>query len=107
MAKRNLDSEDLPKAKINKQSVRKALRLLRFMGPHKWYYIWGLFFLLLTGGTALIFPKLMGKLVNAATTHDFSEANKIGTILLLILTGQAVFSFFRIYLFVNFTEKTL
>lgn len=105
--KRNLDGEDLPKAKVNKQSVRKAMRLLRFMKPHKWKYIWGLLFLLLTSATALIFPKLMGSLVDAAKTHDLGKANSIGLILIGILTAQSVFSFFRIYLFVNFTENTL
>jgi ABC-type multidrug transport system fused ATPase/permease subunit len=105
--KQNLNNEDLPKAKINKDTIGKAKRLLRFMRPHKWTYIWGLFFLLLTSGTALAFPKLMGMLVDAAQKHDLISANKLGIGLMLILVAQAIFSFFRIYLFVKFTEYTL
>lgn len=101
------DDPTSPKAKINKESLKKAKRLFAFIGPHKWKFILGLFFLLLTSATALVFPKFMGELVDSAKNHDLHKANQIGLLLMLILIGQSVFSFFRIYLFVNVTENIL
>ncbi|HXC06287.1 MAG TPA: hypothetical protein VNZ86_16125, partial [Bacteroidia bacterium] len=68
MAKRrgpgsNTKEDELPKAKLNKTSLGKARRLLRFIGPHKWKFLLGMIFLGLTAATALIFPKLMGTLM--------------------------------------------
>ncbi|MEG1023436.1 MAG: ABC transporter transmembrane domain-containing protein, partial [Flavobacterium sp.] len=74
---------------------------------HKWKFFLGLIFLLLTSATALAFPKLMGMLVDCVTNKDLSRANEIAVGLMVILTLQAIFSFFRISLFVNFTENSL
>ncbi len=100
----NNETEDLPKAKINKDSLKTGMRILSFMGPHKWKFTIGLIFLALTSATALAFPWLLGRLVKAP---DLTMINQIGIVLLLILIAQSFFSFFRIYLFVNVTENTL
>lgn len=107
MARKLKDTEDLPKAKINKASLKQISRLFQFIGPHKWKLYLGLVFLTLTGGTALYFPILLKDLVNTIETHDFSKINEIGLYLILVLSAQSVFSYFRIYLFVNYTENTL
>jgi ABC-type multidrug transport system fused ATPase/permease subunit len=70
------------------------------------FYV-GLIFLLLTGATALAFPKLMGILVDTVNNRDIGEANNIALGLLAILFLQSFFSFFRLSLFINFTENTL
>ncbi|MBF4490996.1 MULTISPECIES: ABC transporter ATP-binding protein [unclassified Flavobacterium] len=98
---------DLPKAKLDSNSLQKALRIFKYGKNHKWKFFLGLLFLLLTSATALAFPKLMGMLVDCVTNKDLSRANEIALALLGILTLQAVFSFFRISLFVNFTENSL
>jgi ABC-type multidrug transport system fused ATPase/permease subunit len=66
-----------------------------------------LLFLLLTGATALLFPLLLGKLVKTIENKNFEDINRIGLLLILVLTGQSICSYFRVYLFVNYTEKTL
>lgn len=101
------DTEDLPKAKINKASLQKTKRLFTYIGEHKWKLYLGLFFLLLTGATALLFPMLLGKLVKTIENKNFEEINSIGLLLILVLTGQSICSYFRVYLFVNYTENTL
>jgi ABC-type multidrug transport system fused ATPase/permease subunit len=63
--------------------------------------------LLFTGGTALAFPKLMGLLVDCVKNKDLGQANFIALSLVGILFMQSIFSFFRLSLFVNFTENTL
>lgn len=105
MAKRK--ENDLPKAKIDSRSLKKAFLLFKYSGNHKWKFFVGLIFLLLTGGTALAFPKLMGMLVDCVKERDMDTANSIAIALLGILLMQSFFSFFRLSLFVNFTENTL
>ncbi len=98
---------DLPKSKITATSLQKATLIFQFAGPHKWKFYVGLVFLLLTGGTALAFPKLMGMLVDCVKNKDAATANTIALGLVVILFLQSFFSFFRLSLFVNFTENTL
>ncbi len=98
---------DLPKSKINASSLSKAITIFKYAGAHRWKFFVGLLFLLLTGGTALAFPKLMGMLVDCVKDKDLSAANNVALLLLGILFLQSFFSFFRIFLFVNFTENTL
>jgi ABC-type multidrug transport system fused ATPase/permease subunit len=98
---------DLPKSKITATSLNKAALLFQFSGNHRWKFYVGLVFLLLTGATALAFPKLMGMLIDCVKNKDNSQANFIALGLVVILFFQSIFSFFRLSLFVNFTENTL
>jgi ABC-type multidrug transport system fused ATPase/permease subunit len=98
---------DLPKSKITVSSLNKAILIFKYAGNHKWKFYVGLFFLLLTGGTALAFPKLMGMLIDCVKNKDSQQANFIAFGLVIILLLQSLFSFFRLSLFVNFTENTL
>ncbi|MDQ1165853.1 ABC transporter ATP-binding protein [Flavobacterium sp. SORGH_AS_0622] len=98
---------DLPKSKITATSLTKAKTIFTYAGNHKWKFFIGLIFLLLTGATALAFPKLMGMLVDCVKNKDNDEANNIALGLIAILFLQSFFSFFRLSLFVNFTENTL
>ncbi|MBP6181686.1 ABC transporter transmembrane domain-containing protein [Flavobacterium sp.] len=98
---------DLPKSKITASSLNKATIIFQYAGNHRWKFYVGLVFLLLTGATALAFPKLMGMLIDCVKNKDNSQANFIALGLVIILFFQSIFSFFRLYLFVNFTEHTL
>ena len=98
---------DLPKAKIDASSLNRAIMIFRYAGSHQWKFYVGLLFLLLTGGTALAFPKLMGMLIDCVENKDMDTANNIALILIGILFLQSIFSFFRLSLFINFTENTL
>ncbi len=129
MARKVKETDDLPKAKINKTSLKKAIRIFEYTGKHKWKLYLGLVFLLLTSFTALLFPTMLGGLVNVIDPKNptsaiqggkmvggavqefqqkyFSNINDIGLYLIIVLSLQSVFSYFRIYLFVNYTENTL
>ncbi|MGL3000433.1 ABC transporter ATP-binding protein [Flavobacterium sp. RSSB_23] len=98
---------DLPKAKITASSINKAKIIFKYAGKNTWKFYLGLLFLLLTSVTALAFPKFMGMLVDCVNKKDSSLANQIALGLGLVLILQSVFSFFRLSLFVNFTENTL
>ncbi|WP_396179153.1 ABC transporter ATP-binding protein [Flavobacterium sp.] len=106
MARHSKDN-DLPKAKLTSSSLSKAVRIFKYGRNHKWKFYIGLLFLFLTSATALAFPKLMGMLVDCVTNKDLGKANEIALLLMGVLFLQAIFSFFRISLFVNFTENSL
>lgn len=107
MARKVKETDDLPKAKINKTSLKKAMRLFKYIGKHKWKLYLGVFFLMLTGGTALLFPWMLKDLISTIELKNYDKINQIGLYLILVLTFQSIFSYFRIYLFVNYTENTL
>src|SRR3989344_6247791 len=107
MARKVKETDDLPKAKVNKTSLKKALRIFYYTGKHKWKLYLGMFFLLLTGGTALVFPMMLGDLISTIELKNYDRINTIGLYLVVVLSLQSVFSYFRIYLFVNYTENTL
>jgi ABC-type multidrug transport system fused ATPase/permease subunit len=98
---------DLPKATINASTLSKAVVIFKYADTHKWKFYVGLVFLLLTGGTALAFPKLLGMLVDCVNNKDLAKAQNIAIGLMIILLLQSCFSFFRLSLFINFTENTL
>ena len=107
MAKKAKETDDLPKAKITKDSLKKAMRIFRYVGKHNWKLYLGLVFLLCTGATALVFPWMLGDLIKSVEIKNFSTINTIGIYLIVVLTLQSFFSYFRIYLFVNYSENTL
>lgn len=108
MAKRNrLDTEDLPKVKVTGENLKKVSRLFSYFKPHRHKYFLGLFFLFLTGLTALAFPTLLGDMIDTAEVAMLKDIDRIAILLFIVFVFQAIFSFFRIYLFVNVTEHVL
>lgn len=63
-------------------------------------------FLFGTSATAIIFPKLLGSLVDSAEISE-EKINELGVILLVVFAAQAIFSYFRVVLFVEVTENML
>ena len=106
MARHKIEN-DLPKSKITASSLQKASQIFKYADNHRWKFYAGLLFLLLTSATALAFPKFMGMLVDCVNQKDGQKANFIALGLMGVLLLQSIFSFFRISLFVNFTENTL
>lgn len=97
---------DIPKAKINRQNLKKASRLFDYMGNQKWKFRLGFLFLLFTAATALLFPYLLGNLIKATDLTD-AKLNEAGLLLLVLLIFQGVSSYFRVYLFTDVTETML
>lgn len=103
---------ELPKAKINRESLNKVSALLRYLKPYRWKFIIGFIFLLLSSVTGLAFPALVKVMVEVAQGHPAeyglpSTVKEIGLLAFAILFVQAVISFFRIRLFVEVSEKAL
>jgi len=108
----NAQEEDLPKAKINRESIQKISELLRYLKPYRWRFFIGMFFLFLSSITGLAFPALLGTMIDAAQgkqKYNFmpSSIHLIGLISFGVLLIQSLVSFFRIRLFVEVAEKSL
>ena len=117
MARQRLNSGDtqldeLPKPKITKDTLKKALKIFSYIKPFKWKFIIGMLFLILSSLTMLTFPALMGAMIDAAhgkPTYPWLPASLmyIGGLSIAILALQSFISFFRIRLFVEISERAL
>jgi len=101
------DQTDTPKKKITKQDLKKSLRLFKYVKPYRGTFAIGFVFLLLSSVTSMVFPYLTGQLVDSANSEMLQEINTIALALLGVFAANAVFSYFRIYLFAIVTQKTL
>ncbi len=101
-------SYEVPKKKITLPGLRKLFKLFSYIKPYKYEYGLGLLFLLGSSSASLVFPKLLGELVDLGNQGKLAqEIDRIALVLIAVLIGQAVFSYFRIFLFVRVTEKTM
>lgn len=114
-------AEELPKAKINKESIKQVMRLLTYLKPYRTKFFLGLACLILSSASSFLFPLLMGRLIGTSAQGkqaggmmpqeilDFlpTDINTVAVTLLGVLFIQAIFSFFRINWFVEVAEKGL
>jgi len=93
---------------VSLTSLKKTLRLYKYVKPYWPQFSLGMLFLFISSLAGLAFPKLLGDLVDSSTHGNLMrDMNRLGFMLVGVLAGQALFSYFRIILFVNVTEKTL
>ena len=100
---------------FSRTSIRKAARLFQYIRPYRLTFTVGMVFLLLSSFSSMLFPALMGKLVDAGNPGssgvsdnlDLSDINTVALLLLVVFFVQAVFSYFRIILFSRVTENML
>jgi len=117
MARKRLNSSnapeiELPKAKLNKETLKKVSGLLAYLKPYRLKFIGALLFLFLSGLVGLAFPSFIGALIDTAQGKHKTGflPGTIGGILTLAITvlfAQAFVSFFRILWFVNVAERSL
>jgi ABC-type multidrug transport system fused ATPase/permease subunit len=113
-------TKDTEKVKFDKVAFKKSLRLLKYSGPYKWNFFIGFIFLILSSVMVMVFPILMGKLIDHENstrgfdfnlqdqlTNDLNNINLIAILLFVTFFSMAVFSFLRIYLFSRMTENSL
>jgi ABC-type multidrug transport system fused ATPase/permease subunit len=108
----NTQGEELPKAKLNRQTLTHISRLLSYIRPYRGKFAAALLFLFLSSLVGLAFPSFLGALIDAAQgkhTNKLLPASiqGIGLLALIVLFSQAFVSFFRILWFVQVAEKSL
>ena len=110
MAKsRGLALDESEKRKLNKQNFQKLVGIFSFAYPYRIPFLIGMLFLIFSSLMLLTFPFVAGKLIDAASGESWivNDINSIAFILLGILLIQSVFSFFRVWLFAQVSEKSM
>jgi ATP-binding cassette subfamily B protein len=108
MARKKYD--DTEKAPVTKAGLKKFAGIFRFVWPYRSAFAFGLISLSLSSATALTFPFLAGKLLDAASgkgTFVIQGINQIALALVGILVFQGIFSYCRVYFFSRVSERSL
>ncbi|WP_290792253.1 ABC transporter ATP-binding protein [Flavihumibacter sp. UBA7668] len=122
------ESNEGPKVKISKESLKQALVLFKYLRPYRGQFILSLVFIALSALTTSLFPLFLGKMIDAAvpgaggavvpansSALPFGEQLRnvswgLNTTLLLIfitLSFQMFFSYMRVYLLTAVGERSL
>jgi len=95
------------KVKVDKQGLKKALKIFRFVIPYKWTFVTGMLFLLLSNLTTMSFPLLIGQMTKVIEGKSQYHINEVTLFFFAILILQAILSFLRIYTFAQVSEKAM
>jgi ABC-type multidrug transport system fused ATPase/permease subunit len=106
------------KIQLTRDSYKKARRIFSYLRPYRFEYGIGWIFLVLSTSVGLVFPILLGQLLglssgtktsmaDAVHAIDLTNISTVAFALFFLFGGQAVFSYFRVVLFTNVTEKAL
>jgi ABC transporter fused permease/ATP-binding protein len=103
---------ELPKAKLDRESLRQALELFRYLRPYRRRFSAALVSLFTGSLLSLAFPYLAGSIVDAAVAHTKGGGSMVGvdrTALLLmgILALQAGLSYFHFLSFATVGQRSL
>lgn len=100
-------SEEDKKRKLNRESFKEAVQTLSFIRPYRLHFFGGLVLLFLSSLIFMVFPYLIGLMVDIAqgkSEYNFSLKD-IGFALIVVLILQGGLSFFRVLLFANVSER--
>ncbi|MFT5467610.1 MAG: ABC-type multidrug transport system fused ATPase/permease subunit [Verrucomicrobiales bacterium] len=102
-------SDDAPKAKLNRENLRRSLWIFGYLARYKKMLIPAMAAVFATAGLSLAFPMLMGELLGKAMEPDavIAQANRVAGILAIILVVQATITFFRMQLLGRAGDRAL
>ncbi len=104
---RNNGLEDAPKVKVTRETFKEALKIFEYIRPYRWMLVAGMVLLFLSSMVFMLFPYLMGQMVDIA--QGASKLNltlgSMGWVLLIVLIVQGVVSYTRVILFARVSEK--
>jgi len=94
------------KPKLSRESLREALKIFEFVRPYRFQFVFGLVLLFLSSSIFMIFPYLIGKMLDVAqgVVVDF-DLKRMGIWLVVILAVQGVISYLRVMMFATVSEK--
>ncbi|MHA8107753.1 ABC transporter ATP-binding protein [Aquirufa sp. 5-AUSEE-100C1] len=111
MAKRHekfgAEPEPKDKVKVDKQGLKRALKIFQFVVPYKWTFVTGMLFLLLSNLTTMSFPLLIGQMTKVIEGKSTYHINEVTLFFFAVLIVQAILSFIRIYTFAQVSEKAM
>ena len=103
----NKEEEQKPKLKMS--SLREAMGIFEFVLPYRWPYIIGLVLLFLSSSVFMIFPYIVGLMLDVAQGKEVPielDLSQIAVILVVVLVFQGLVSYFRVTLFAKVSENT-
>jgi ATP-binding cassette, subfamily B, bacterial len=103
----NKEEEQKPKLKMS--SLREALGIFEFVLPYRWPYIIGLVLLFLSSSVFMIFPYIVGLMLDVAQGKKVPiqlDLPQIAVVLVVVLVFQGLVSYFRVTLFAKVSENT-
>ena len=103
---------ELPKAKLDRESLRQAMDLFRYLRPYRFRFGVALASMLIGSLLSLAFPYVAGSFVDAATLHtggagSLSAVNRTALLLMGVLTLQAGLSYFNFLSFATVGQRCL
>ena len=103
---------ELPKAKLDRESLRQAVELFRYLRPYRARFSAAMAALFASSLLSLTFPYLAGSIIDAALLHHQANGSMAGadqTALLLmgILALQAGLSYFHSLSFATVGQRSL
>ena len=101
------EENQVKKPKLTRESFREAMRTFEFIRPYKWYFFGGLVLLFASSLVFMVFPYLIGLMVDVAQGKSDTEISltQIGWFILLVLGLQGFVSYSRVILFANVSER--
>jgi ABC-type multidrug transport system fused ATPase/permease subunit len=107
MAQQPEVSEEDKNRKMNQETFREAMKIFEFVKPYRWSLIIGMILLFVSSMVFMLFPYLIGKMMDIATGVDFHgmDLNDIFWLMFVVLIAQGVVSYFRVLLFARLSEK--
>ncbi len=103
---------DLPKAKLDRENLKQALELFRYLRPYRGRFSAALAALFVSSLLSLSFPYLAGSIIDAALHHakgsdSMAGADRTALLLMGILALQASLSFFHALSFATAGQRSL
>ncbi len=97
---------DTARPRLSREALREALYVLQFIRPYRFYFLGGLVLLFLSSGVFMLFPYLIGKMLDVAqgVVVDF-DLKRIGLWLVVVLIFQGVISYLRVRFFAVVSER--
>jgi ABC-type multidrug transport system fused ATPase/permease subunit len=110
----NQAKADIPRARLNKESLKNFRKLLSYVKPYRGKFMAGFLFLIFASLTQLAFPGCLTALMSATQGHyshfipkQFRSLTYIGLGAMCLQLIGAILSFFRVTFFVQVSEKTI
>ncbi len=102
---------DLPKAKLDRESLGQALELFRYLRPYRARFAAAMVALFVSSLLSLGFPYLAGSIVDAAVLKSqgglMTGVDRTALLLVGVLAVQAGFQFFQVLSFATVGQRSL
>jgi len=108
MARNRLETlEEDKNRKMNTETFREAMKIFEFVKPYRLSLVVGMILLFVSSMVFMLFPYLIGKMMDIASGVDFygMDLNDIFWLMFVVLVAQGVVSYFRVLLFARLSEK--